>query len=126
MLTEECNIFSPSYNEAVCAVPLGGLSLWESSAELRFHILGDLSGALFVDASDVSRQRTTLRFNYPHLSVGGGMRYATPVGPVRFDIGYRVPGMQKVGGALDPKIDGSPGTILGAPIAISIGVGEVF
>jgi outer membrane protein assembly factor BamA len=126
VLSEECNIFSPTYNEAVCAVPLGGLSLWESSAELRFPILGDLSGAVFADASDVSRQRTTLRFNYLHLSVGGGMRYATPVGPVRFDIGYRVPGMQKIGGQLDPKVDGDPGTIFGAPIAISIGVGEVF
>ncbi|MBI5532361.1 MAG: BamA/TamA family outer membrane protein [Deltaproteobacteria bacterium] len=126
VLTQECNRFSPTYDPTVCAVPLGGLSLWESSVELRFPIIGDLTGAVFADASDVSRQKTTLRMNYPHLSTGGGLRYDTPVGPVRFDVGYRVPGMQKIGGELDPKVDGDPGTILGAPIAISIGVGQVF
>lgn len=126
VLREECNIRSPAYDETVCAVPLGGLSLWESSAELRFPILGDLSGAMFADASDVYRKKTSLRMNYIHLSVGGGLRYATPIGPVRIDVGYRVPGLQKIGGELDPRVDGDPGTIFGAPIAVSIGVGEVF
>jgi len=126
VLRDECNPQSPAYDEAVCAVPLGGLSLWESSIELRFPVFGDLSAALFVDAADVSRGRTRLRFDYPHTSTGAGFRYATPIGPVRFDIGYRLPGLQRLGGELDPKIDGDPGTILGAPIAISLGVGEVF
>jgi outer membrane protein assembly factor BamA len=125
---EECNPFSPSYayDPSICAVPLGGLSLWEASAEVRFPLLGPLTGAVFADSSDVSRQKTTLRFNYPHLSAGGGLRYDTPLGPVRADVGYRIPGLQKIGGQLDPIIDGDPGTILGLPIAISIGVGQAF
>jgi outer membrane protein assembly factor BamA len=126
VLTQECNILSSAYDPAVCAVPLGGLSLWESSAELRFPIIGALSGALFADASDVSRARTTLRFDYPHLSTGSGLRYDTPVGPVRFDVGYRIPGLQRIGGPINTALEGDPGTILGAPIAISIGIGETF
>jgi outer membrane protein insertion porin family/translocation and assembly module TamA len=126
LLREECNLYSPAYNPNVCAVPLGGLSLWEASAELRFPILGPLTGALFTDTSDVARQRTTLRFDYPHLSTGAGLRYDTPIGPVRLDVGYRVPGLQRIGGELDPKREGDPGTVFGAPIAFAIAVGETF
>jgi hypothetical protein len=58
----------------------------------------------------------------PHLSTGMGLRYATPIGPVRLDVGYRVPGMQ----APDLPDEGNPKTIFGAPIAISLGIGEAF
>ena len=57
----------------------------------------DRAVALFVDASDVVREIATIRFTFPHLSPGLGLRYATPVGPVRLDVGYRVPYLQKVG-----------------------------
>ncbi len=124
-LQQACNPSHPSYSEDRCLIPLGGLSLWESSAEIRVKLLGDLSGVLFADASDVTRRRTTLQFDYPHLSTGFGLRYRTPVGPIRGDIGYRVPGAQRIGGPL-PVSEGDPGTIFGAPIAFSIAVGEAF
>ena len=37
-------------------------------------------------------------FDVPHLSVGLGLRYMTPVGALRLDIGYRVPGAQWLSG----------------------------
>jgi outer membrane protein insertion porin family/translocation and assembly module TamA len=101
------------------------LTLWEASAEVRFPILGPLTGAVFADTSDVARQKATFLFDYPHLSVGGGLRYDTPVGPLRFDIGYRVPGLQKIGGDLRAE-EGDPGTIFGLPLAYSLAVGESF
>jgi hypothetical protein len=46
---------------------------------------------------DASREER-FRFNYLQLSVGGGVRYYTIVGPIRVDVGFRVPGAQVLGG----------------------------
>jgi outer membrane protein assembly factor BamA len=108
-----------------CLVPLGGLSLWELSAEGRAYVGGPFSIALFCDASDVSLQRYTVRLNRPHLSCGTGARYDTPVGPIRLDVAYRVPGLQTLGGA-DRRDEQAPPTLLGAPITLQVGIGEAF
>lgn len=105
-----------------CNLPLGGFTLWEASAELRFPLIGDLRGALFVDTADASPYELDFRFNRPHLSAGIGFRYATPVGPVRLDVGYRVPGLQ----APQSNDEYIPSEILGLPIAVSFGIGEPF
>jgi outer membrane protein insertion porin family/translocation and assembly module TamA len=104
-------------------LPLGGFTLWEAGVELRFPLAGALTGAVFSDASDVSARRLSFRWDRPHLSVGFGLRYDTPVGPVRFDLGLRVPGMQAPADAAD---EGVPGTIFGAPLAASFGIGESY
>ena len=114
---------SPTYSAAVCDLPLGGFTLWEAGLELRYPVSGALSGTVFTDASDVSPRPLSFRFNRPHLSVGAGLRYDTPVGPVRFDLGFRVPGLQAPKDAAD---EGVPGTIFGAPLAASFGIGEAF
>jgi outer membrane protein insertion porin family/translocation and assembly module TamA len=103
-------------------LPLGGFTLWEASIELRFPLLGSLSGAAFTDTSDVAPHEMEFRFNRPHLSVGLGLRYATPIGPVRMDVGYRVPGLQTPAGSNEVQ----PGTIFGAPLAATFGLGEPF
>jgi outer membrane protein insertion porin family/translocation and assembly module TamA len=112
-------------NPFTCTVPIGGLSLWEASMELRFAISGPLSAALFLDGSDVSRKSVDLRFNRPHLSTGVGVRYDTPVGPIRLDVGYRIPGLQTIG-PVSPVDTLNPGDILGLPMAVSVGIGEAF
>lgn len=80
-----------------CVRPLGGFTLWEASTELRFRAFDKWSFVAFVDASDVSTQVARFTFVEPHISVGPGIRYLSPVGPIRVDIGYRVPGLQKLG-----------------------------
>ncbi len=112
--------------EALCYAPLGGLSLWEWSTELRIQLTDKLSTLVFFDASDVTRERFTVRVNFPHLSTGSGLRYDTPVGPVRVDVGYAIPGAQVFGTTIDPRREGQPSTVLGAPIAVNIAVGEAF
>jgi outer membrane translocation and assembly module TamA len=104
-----------------CAVPLGGLSLWEASLEARVKIAGPFESALFCDAADVSADVFTLHFDRPHLSCGLGVRYDTPVGPIRADVGYRIPGAQVLSGTQEYVPD-----VLGLPIAISIALGEAF
>jgi outer membrane protein assembly factor BamA len=118
--TAECtgaNRSSPN-----CRLPLGGFTLWEASAEFRFPLLGSLRGAVFADAADVSPYDVDFRFDRPHLSAGLGFRYATPVGPVRLDVGYRIPGLQAPSGPDEYE----PGEIVGLPIAVSFGIGEPF
>jgi outer membrane protein insertion porin family/translocation and assembly module TamA len=108
-----------------CDLPLGGFTLWEASAELRFPLLGDLRGALFADLADVSPYKLDFRFNHPHLSVGLGFRYATPIGPVRLDVGYRVPGVQFPDSSANRE-EYVPNDTFGLPIAVSFGIGEPF
>jgi outer membrane protein assembly factor BamA len=117
-----CAPGSESESNAACDLPLGGFSLWELSAEWRYPILGALSGTIFSDAADVSPEELSFRFR-PHLSVGLGLRYDTPVGPIRLDVGYRVPGAQAPESARD---EGTPGELFGLPIAMSFGIGEAF
>ncbi|MEO8905859.1 MAG: POTRA domain-containing protein [Polyangiaceae bacterium] len=105
-------------------LPLGGFTLWEASLELRFPISGALTGAWFVDTSDVSDKKVDFRFNRPHLSPGFGFRYDTPVGPVRLDAGYRVPGLQAPSDAQDEGVPAKGP--FGAPVAFSFGIGEAF
>jgi outer membrane protein assembly factor BamA len=105
-----------------CNLPLGGFTLWELSGEFRFPLLGELRGAIFADAADVSPYDVDFRFDRPHLSGGLGFRYGTPIGPVRFDIGYRIPGLQAPSG----EDEYEPNDIFGLPIALSFGIGEPF
>lgn len=106
-----------------CNLPLGGFTLWEASLELRYPISGAFSGAFFVDTADVSPKPVNFRLNRPHLSVGIGFRYDTPVGPIRLDAGYRVPGLQAPKNASG---EGTATTTFGLPIALSFGIGEAF
>jgi outer membrane protein insertion porin family/translocation and assembly module TamA len=117
-----CAAASPNRSSSVCDLALGDLTLWEASLELRFPLSGPLSAAAFSDTSDVAPYKVRFRFNRPHFSVGLGFRYETPVGPVRFDLGYRVPGLQ----APSAPDEGVPSETLGLPIAASFGIGESF
>lgn len=109
-----------------CFRPLGGLTLWEASAEVRFPVFGPLRAALFVDASDVVREVAVIRFTYPHLSPGIGLRYVTPVGPIRLDVGYRIPYAQEVGVETIAEQEATRSTVFGLPIAVHFGLGEAF
>jgi outer membrane protein insertion porin family/translocation and assembly module TamA len=117
----ECVPGSSTYDDARCAVPLGGLTLWEASAELRMPLSAQIEQASFCDTSDVETGRVRLRFDDPHLSCGVGLRYQTPVGPIRLDVAYRIPGLNPRKG--DPDY---PGDVLGLPIGVAFGIGEAY
>ncbi|MDB4941701.1 MAG: outer membrane protein assembly factor YaeT precursor [Labilithrix sp.] len=110
-------------NDTSCSLPTGGRSLWESSVELRYSFTESWSVAAFCDAADVSPFALDLRFDRPHLSCGAGGRYDTPVGPIRLDIGYRIPGLQTPKNA---SFERTPDTLFGFPIALAFGIGEAF
>ena len=68
--------------------PLGGNFVMEGSVEARFPIWGEVMGAAFIDAGMVS-QRTSpdLPRRKGAVTPGFGVRYRSPVGPIRADIG---------------------------------------
>jgi outer membrane protein insertion porin family len=91
-------------NPASCpqiAVPVGGNQLFILNSELRYPIpiINNLGGVVFYDGGNVYR-----RINFPEFvdnytnTIGVGLRYNTPIGPVRFDIGRNlnpVPGISR-------------------------------
>jgi len=85
--------------------PIGGLALLIFNQELRFPmrlpIVGNkLGGTLFYDGgnvySDVDhinlswKSASPTELNYFSHTIGFGVRYATPIGPVRVDFGYQL------------------------------------
>jgi outer membrane protein insertion porin family len=85
--------------------PIGGLTLLVFNQELRFpmklpYIGNRLGGTVFYDGgnvySDVNhitlawKPSSTTNLNYFSHTVGFGLRYPTPVGPVRVDFGFQL------------------------------------
>ena len=125
----------PGYSAAQCLIPIGGFTLWEASAEVRFDISGPLGVATFCDAGDVAAGQAQIRLTHLHLSCGAGGRYDTPVGAIRLDIAYRIQPLQVLGypseqaaANADPT-NGVQQTLFGwkdAFLALSFGIGESF
>jgi outer membrane protein assembly factor BamA len=68
--------------------PLGGNFVAEGSVEGRFPLWRDLIGAAFVDAGLVQQKTNpTLPRRRAAITPGIGVRYHSPVGPIRADIG---------------------------------------
>jgi outer membrane protein assembly factor BamA len=74
------------------ARPIGGTALVEASIEYRFpiRIASSLTGAVFIDAAVVGTQRFSDVFGAKAtVTPGFGVRFQTPIGPVRLDVGVR-------------------------------------
>lgn len=65
--------------------PIGGLSRFESSLELRKQITENIQLVPFVDVGAVGAGRVPA-FGELYYGAGLGIRYATPIGPLRLDV----------------------------------------
>lgn len=99
-------------------VPYGGEALLETSLELRIGLFdiaeNELRLVLFLDGADVANTFGDLKFPTLHFAPGAGLRYDTPVGPVRFDFGLRI----NRKGPTEPDF--------GEAFAIHLSLGEAF
>jgi outer membrane protein assembly factor BamA len=79
--------------------PLGGNAILFNNVELRFPLIGqNIQGVLFYDVGNVYtslskmsfrfHQRDLQDFDYAAHAPGIGVRYQTPIGPIRVDLAY--------------------------------------
>ena len=70
--------------------PIGGRTMMEVSTEARFTIRGKLGGVLFVDGGNSWEGPWEVQIKSLRWAVGPGIRYDTPIGPMRFDLGIQL------------------------------------
>ena len=109
--------------------PIGGTAIVAGTVEFRQRFAGNFGGAVFIDGGQVSASLKPLP-NDIRVGMGLGIRYYTPIGPIRFDVA--VPTQRRTGRyytSTDPKT--------GLPLAtqreksddafeIYIGLGQAF
>lgn len=66
--------------------PIGGNSLWNVNFELRLPVYRNVSLVFFNDLGGLSNPQDKMNLLY---AVGTGIRYFTPVGPLRLDFAWR-------------------------------------
>jgi translocation and assembly module TamA len=98
----------------------GGTRRWEGTVELRIPLSTNFSMVPFFDTGDVSRE-THFRWSHVNASVGLGFRFYTPFAPIRLDGGWRIPGLQTLGGETE-----MPFKTRVRPNAAFLTIGEAF
>jgi outer membrane protein assembly complex protein YaeT len=97
--------------DTLTGFPLGGSAMFFNSTELRFPLYGaNINGVLFEDMGNVFSsigaitfrvdQHNQQDFDYMVHAVGFGIRYRTPIGPLRLDLADSIN---------PPKFNGFPG-----------------
>ncbi len=94
-----CNVLKNQTGCVDITLPVGGRQLFILNSEARFplRMMKDLGGVLFYDGGNVDSAISFNNFadNYTN-TIGIGLRYATPIGPIRVDVGRNlnpVPGI---------------------------------
>lgn len=93
--------------------PFGGNGLVIFNGELRVPVRGPLSIVGFVDTGNVFALASDISLGELRTAVGFGLRYRSPVGPLRIDLGFKVH-RQVVAGQLESLT------------AVNIGLGQAF
>ena len=94
--------------------PLGGNAVLVLNAELRVPVWGDLGAVMFLDGGNVFRRVDDFDLGEVRGAAGFGVRYRSPIGPLRFDLGFK----------LDRRV--LPNGQQERPTALFISLGQAF
>jgi outer membrane protein insertion porin family/translocation and assembly module TamA len=97
-------------------LPIGGDSMLALSVELRAALRGNLGGVVFIDAGNVWAGPFDFDLQDLRYAIGPGLRYRTPIGPVRLDFGWQ---LNPIPGLL---VNGEPGR----PWRLHFSIGQAF
>jgi outer membrane protein insertion porin family len=70
--------------------PIGGLNKIVTNVELRFPIYSFIRGVVFCDSGQLLSRGEAFDLSQQQVTVGAGLRFMTPVGPIRIDYGYKL------------------------------------
>jgi len=83
--------------------PTGGNGVVVLNTELRVALVGSLGGVAFVDAGNVFLRATDLDLGALRAAAGFGLRYRSPIGPIRLDLGFKLDRRELAPGRLERR-----------------------
>ena len=91
--------------------PTGGTRLLEANLDIRFGISSSFEGVVFADVGQVWAVKESAALADLEITPGAGVRYLSPIGPIRVDVAYRFRGGQALSVVtsqirpFDPSVD---------------------
>ena len=83
--------------------PIGGNAVVIFNAELRVPLFASVGAVGFVDTGNVFARTSNIAFAELRPTVGAGLRYRSPVGPIRVDVGFKLQRHEIVPGKLEDR-----------------------
>ncbi|MBI2829102.1 MAG: BamA/TamA family outer membrane protein [Acidobacteria bacterium] len=83
--------------------PTGGNGLIVLNAELRAAAIGGFGAVGFIDAGNVFPRASDLDLGQLRAAAGVGLRYQSPVGPIRIDLGFKLDRRELAPGRLERR-----------------------
>jgi translocation and assembly module TamA len=102
--------------------PIGGTAITAGSLELRQRFGTNFGAAVFMDGGQVSASLKAVP-NQFRIGVGAGVRYYTPIGPIRFDVAVPT---QRRRATCAPSTTVPPPACGDDALEIYIGLGQAF
>jgi outer membrane protein assembly factor BamA len=87
---------SPLGNEGFISRPTGGTRVLEANLELRFGVGRSFEVVTFADVGQVWAAVESVSLSDLEVTPGVGVRFLSPIGPIRVDLAYRFRGAQEL------------------------------
>jgi outer membrane protein assembly factor BamA len=105
--------------------PAGGTRVLEGNLELRFRLGRTFEGVVFGDVGQVWGAAETVSLADLEFSPGLGVRYLSPVGPIRVDVAYRFRAATDLPVIVSRIVEADPGECT-VPSRVCFAYGDTF